>query len=78
MKERFEGDGRPQLIAALRRQEFAEGDENIAEELCAAGTLIEVSQGENIIVQEGLDNEIYLLVAGVVSNHRQRRADRDA
>ena len=31
MKERFEGDGRPQLIAALRRQDFAEGDINIAE-----------------------------------------------
>lgn len=66
MKERFEGDGRPQLIAALRRQDFAHGDVNIAEALCAAGTLIEVKPGEDIIVQGQADNEIYLLVAGVV------------
>ena len=66
MKERFEGDGRPLLIAALRRQDFAESDVNIAEALCAVGTLIEVKPGEDIIVQGQADNEIYLLVAGVV------------
>jgi CRP/FNR family transcriptional regulator, cyclic AMP receptor protein len=67
MKERFEGQNRPQLIAALRRQEFASGDEKIAEELAAAGALIDVKQGENLIVQDGTDNDIYLLVAGAVA-----------
>ena len=67
MKERFEGDNRPQLIAALRRQEFTGGDVNIAEALAAAGTLVEFKPAENIIVQHGNDNEIYLLIAGVVA-----------
>jgi CRP/FNR family transcriptional regulator, cyclic AMP receptor protein len=67
MKERFEGRNHPQLIAGLRRQEFASGDEKIAEELAAAGTLIDVKQGENLIVQDGTDNDIYLLVAGAVA-----------
>jgi predicted nucleotide-binding protein len=67
MKERFEGKNHPQLIAALRRQEFASGDEKIAEELAAAGTLIDVRQGENLIVQNGTDNDIYLLIAGAVA-----------
>jgi CRP/FNR family cyclic AMP-dependent transcriptional regulator len=67
MRERFEGDNHPQLIAALRRQEFASGDINIAETLAAAGSLIDVKQGENLILQDGIDNDIYLLIAGAVA-----------
>jgi CRP/FNR family cyclic AMP-dependent transcriptional regulator len=67
MKERFEGDNRPRLIAALRRQAFAGGDEKIAVGLAAAGTLIEAEPGEVIIVQNGSDNDIFLLLAGVVA-----------
>jgi CRP-like cAMP-binding protein len=66
MKERFEGGGRPQLITALRRQGFAGGDVNVAAALCDAGALVEVTPGEDLIVQGRTDNEIYLLVAGVV------------
>jgi CRP/FNR family transcriptional regulator, cyclic AMP receptor protein len=66
MKERFEGDGRPQLITALRRQALAGGDVSVAEALCDAGALVEVKPGEDLIVQGRTDNEIYLLVAGVV------------
>jgi CRP/FNR family cyclic AMP-dependent transcriptional regulator len=67
MKERFEGNNRPQLIVALRRQEFTGGDVNIAEALATAGTLVEFKSGENITVQYGNDNDIYLLIAGVVA-----------
>jgi hypothetical protein len=41
---------RPQLIVALRRQEFTGGDVNIAEALATAGTLVEFKSGENITV----------------------------
>lgn len=66
MKERFEGNNRPQLIDALRHQDFAGGDVKIAEGLAGAGNLIEARPGEAIIIQGQADNEIYLLVAGVV------------
>lgn len=67
MKERFEGPNRPQLIAALKRQEFAGGDEKMAEALAAAGTLIDIVPGTNFIVQDGADNDIYLLLASVAA-----------
>lgn len=67
MKERFEGDNGPQLIAALRRQDFAGGDAKIAEGLATVGTLIDAKPGQEIIVQNRTDNDIYLLVAGVVA-----------
>ncbi|QOZ36359.1 TIR domain-containing protein [Bradyrhizobium sp. CCBAU 53421] len=68
MKERFEGtQNRALLVAALRRQDFAGGSQDIANALADAGELCEYRPGENIIVQGGADNEIYLLVAGVVA-----------
>jgi predicted nucleotide-binding protein len=67
MKERFERDNHPQLVAALRRQEFASGDVKIAKGLAGAGTLIDAKPGENLIVQKGTDNDIYLLIAGSVA-----------
>jgi CRP/FNR family transcriptional regulator, cyclic AMP receptor protein len=67
MKERFEGQNRPQLIAALRRQEFAGGDEVVAEALATAGTLVDIVPGTDFIAQDGHDNDIYLLLAGVVA-----------
>ncbi|MDD1532688.1 MULTISPECIES: TIR domain-containing protein [unclassified Bradyrhizobium] len=68
MKERFEGEqNRPQLVASLRRQEFAGGKLEIATALADAGELVEFRPGENIIVQHAADNDIYLLVTGVVA-----------
>ena len=68
MKERFEGvHNRPQLVASLRRQDFAGGSLDIANALADAGELIEFKAGENIIVQHAEDNDIYLLVTGVVA-----------
>jgi predicted nucleotide-binding protein len=66
MKRRFEGHNRPQLIAALKRQEFACGKTEIAEALAVHGELVEFRQGENIIAQSGTDNDVYLLIVGVV------------
>jgi predicted nucleotide-binding protein len=66
MKERFEGNNRPQLIAALRRQDLACGNADIAEALLARGALVEFQPSENIIIQNGKDNDLYFLIAGVV------------
>ncbi len=66
MKRRFEGKNRPQLIAALKRQEFACEKTEIAEALAVHGELVEFQQGENIIAQSGTDNDVYLLIVGVV------------
>ncbi|MEO8339033.1 MAG: TIR domain-containing protein [Nitrospirota bacterium] len=67
MKERFEGDNRPNLIAALKRQEFVCGEGALAEAMADQGQLVEFSKGHKIIVEGGEDNDIYLLVAGDVS-----------
>ncbi|WGD56776.1 nucleotide-binding protein [Bradyrhizobium sp. CB1650] len=68
MKERFEGEqNRPQLIASLRRQDFAGGQLEIAKALADAGELVEFKPGDNIIVQNAVDNDIYLLIAGAVA-----------
>lgn len=67
MKERFEGDSRPNLIDALLRQEFVGGNSALAEAIAEQGQLLEYPKGHKIIVQGGADNDIYLLVAGSVS-----------
>jgi predicted nucleotide-binding protein len=67
MKERFEGDNRPNLIDALRRQEFVGGETALAEAMADQGQLVEFPKGHKIIAGGGEDNDIYLLVAGDVS-----------
>jgi CRP/FNR family cyclic AMP-dependent transcriptional regulator len=66
MKERFENKNRPHLVAALTRQEVSLGSTEIVEALLAHGSLVELAPGEKLIVQDSHDNDIYLLVAGVV------------
>jgi hypothetical protein len=46
MKERFEGDNRPNLIDALKRQEFVGGDTAIAEAMAAQGELLELQRAK--------------------------------
>jgi predicted nucleotide-binding protein len=67
MKERFQGNGRQNLIDALKRQEFVAGDAQLAEAFTARGELVEFTKGDKIITQGGEDNDIYLLLAGSVS-----------
>lgn len=67
MKEKFEGAGEPNLIDALSRQEFANGDKEIAAALKKRGELLEFKNGTVIIKQDGEDDDIYLLVSGSVA-----------
>lgn len=67
MKERFEGDGRPHLIDSLKRQEFINGNQQMAEAVVQRGELIEFAKGDRIIVEGGEDNEVFLLLAGSVA-----------
>lgn len=66
MKKRFENKNRPRLVAALARQEVTLGSTEIAEALLAHGSLVELAPGKKLILQDGHDNDIYLLVAGAV------------
>lgn len=67
MKERFEGANAHNLVDAIKRQEFASNDAAIASALISHGELHEFAKGHKLIVQDGEDNDIYLLVAGSVS-----------
>lgn len=67
MKERFEGDGRPNLIAAVQRQEFVGGNAELAEAFAAKGALIEFAKGDKLITEGGEDNDLYLLLTGSVA-----------
>jgi predicted nucleotide-binding protein len=67
MKERFEGDNWPNLIDALKRQEFVGGEFALAQAMAEQGQLLEFPKGNKIIAQGAEDNDIYLLVAGDVS-----------
>lgn len=66
MKERFEGNNRPQLISALRQQDLVRDDAHLAELLASKGTLVEFSKGEDLIHQFAHDDDVFLLVMGVV------------
>lgn len=67
MKERFENDGRPNLVDALKRQEFVGGDAKLADALIKHGELMEYKKGDKLITEGGEDNDIYLLLAGSVA-----------
>ena len=54
MKERFEGDNRPILIDALKRQELVKCDAALAEAMVDQGELLEFPKGhENNRLQGG-------------------------
>ena len=67
MKERFEGANAPQLIRALKRQVMVGEDTVLAERLAQSGSVVSFVQGEDLIVQDGADNDVYFLVAGEVA-----------
>ena len=62
MKERFENDGHPQLVYALRRQELVAGNDKLTEALIKHGELVEYLKGDKLIVEGGEDNEIFPVV----------------
>jgi CRP/FNR family transcriptional regulator, cyclic AMP receptor protein len=67
MKERFEKDGRQNLVDALKRQEFVCGDARLADALIKHGALIEYKKGDKLITEGGEDNDLFLLLAGSVA-----------
>jgi CRP/FNR family cyclic AMP-dependent transcriptional regulator len=67
MKERFEKDGRAQLVDALKRQEFVAGNTKLADALIKRGELVEYQKGDKLITEGGEDNDIYLLLIGSIA-----------
>src|SRR6266478_2550167 len=67
MKERFEKDGRQNLVDAVMRQEFVAGKADLADALIKRGQVVEFQKGDKIIAEGGEDNDIYLLLAGSVA-----------
>jgi CRP/FNR family transcriptional regulator, cyclic AMP receptor protein len=71
MISRFQGDeGKKRLITALRAQQIVQDEEPLAAELADAVQLIQVepgTPGSELIRQGGTDNEIYLIITGLVS-----------
>jgi len=67
MIERFQGANRPALVAAVLLQRFVQSRNEIAEDLIAAGELLEFSTNKVLIVQNDGKNDVFLLVAGTVA-----------
>jgi hypothetical protein len=67
MKERFEGSNRPRPITPIARQEPVCGKREIGEWLADRGELKEFATGENLIVQDDSDNDVFFLLTGNVS-----------
>jgi CRP/FNR family transcriptional regulator, cyclic AMP receptor protein len=67
MLSRFNGtDGQRLLVDAVRSQALVRGDDAVARALVDALTLLEIAPGAALISQGGTDNDLYLIVAGVV------------
>ena len=65
MKERFaEETGHRILLETLKDQKLVAGNTELAEQIAAAGELLDVNTGESIIKQGNEDNDIYLILAG--------------
>ena len=63
---RFEGDrGRALLLDELRKAGTVTGIADLPEALADAGVLQSVSQGQILIEQNGADNDVYFVVAGI-------------
>jgi CRP/FNR family cyclic AMP-dependent transcriptional regulator len=71
MMTRFQGDeGKKRLITALRAQQIVQDEEPLAAELADAVQLLQVEPGtpaSELIKQGGTDDEIYLIISGLVS-----------
>jgi predicted nucleotide-binding protein len=67
MKEKFEGSGAAHLVDAVRRLELIDGSAEIAADVIKAGTLLEFKPNEYVVRQNADDDDVYLLIAGIVS-----------
>lgn len=66
MKKRFESDKRL-LVDTLCLQEAVLGDRDAAELLAEKTTLFEFGSGENLITQDGVDNDVFFILCGTVA-----------
>jgi CRP-like cAMP-binding protein len=71
MISRFQGqDGKPRLVTALRSQQIVQDEEQLAIALADAAQLIQVeprSPNSEVIKQGATDNDIHLILSGLVS-----------
>lgn len=54
------------LVAALQEQQLIKNDQTLAEEVARAAELRSFGPGDALIEEDGVDNDIYLLLAGRV------------
>jgi len=67
MIERFTGpENLSKLINSLKKQAIVNGDKTIAEALAKVGELVEYKEGDTIIVQDNIDDDVLLLLTGRV------------
>lgn len=57
-------NARSRIVAILRRNENVNDDEELAGALFECGELRQVKKGEDLIVEEGNDNDVYFLLFG--------------
>ena len=68
MISRFRGEaGRPRLIWALRKQPILHDNETLSNELADQAELLQFEAGEELIIQDNADNDIYFILAGRLS-----------
>ena len=68
MISRFRGEaGRNRLIWALRKQLILHDNENLSNELADQAELLQFEAGEELIIQDNADNDIYFIIAGRLS-----------
>ena len=68
MIRRYTGaTGQQQLMNALCIQPVVAGERVIAQQLIAAGKLLDIKEGKTLIQQGNTDNDLYLIVSGEVA-----------
>lgn len=68
MINRFRGEaGRHRLIWALRKQLILHDNETLSNELADQAELLQFETGEELIIQNDADNDIYFILAGRLS-----------
>ena len=68
MINRFRGEAsRNRLIWALRKQSILHDNETLSNELADQAELLQFESGEELIIQDGADNDIYFIIAGRLS-----------
>ena len=68
MISRFRGEaGRNRLIWALRKQLILHDHETLSNELADQAELLQFEAGEELIIQDDADNDIYFIIAGRLS-----------